>query len=1178
MTEVQEDGIRHSRAPFPIVGLGASAGGLEAFEGFLRAMPADPGMAFILIQHLDPTHESVLASLLRHYTRMPVVEAGDGMPPEADHIYLIPPNRTLLIEDGVLRLHEPAEPRGHRTPIDAFFRSLARDQGDNAACVILSGAGSDGTLGLREIKEAGGLAIAQTQESARYGSMPRSASAAGLADHVLPVEQIPATLVEYFRNLGHVRDHKGTNGVRLDTADQLTRICAIIQTRTGHDFNRYKKNTLLRRIQRRMQVLQVTDVADYIEALRKNDDEVRQLFRDLLINVTQFFRDKDAFATLARSVIPRIVDNRDTDAQIRVWVPGCSTGEEAYSLAILLAERMRETGNSIRAQIFASDIDEEALDVGRIGRYPESIAEDVSPERLARFFTASEGGYTVIKELRDMCIFSVHSVIKDPPFSKLDMISCRNLLIYLGSELQAKLIPIFHYALKPDGFLFLGTSENVSQHGRLFESVDAGQRLFVRRGVPTPHDLQFPLSAPGAFQADQQRLVPRRPPESDGEIQDRLAERLILDNYAPAFALVTETGDIVHVSSRTGKYLELPAGTPVLNVVDMARPEIRNDIRAALRRAVRDRRRVAVPNIDFDMDGSRQTMDLVVHPVANANQYMVVFQDIGTLRAETVRDAELNPNHGEGDDGHIQELESELQVTRERLRATIEELETSNEELKSSNEEMMSMNEELQSTNEELESSKEELQSINEELETVNVELRHKLQELSHANSDLQNLFDSTDIATIFLSNELRIKNFTPATKKIFNLIESDRGRPLVDLAAKFPLGGLEDEAAAVIRTLAPVEREIGKGGAGPDLLMRVVPYRTVENVIEGVVLTFVDVSRLKQAERRVMESEARYRAVLQGGHDAALVFPLEGRRLGLIQEANAAARRLLGYSDAEMRVMRLADVVGTPPADLAAWADALRQQGTVVSERDYRTHDGSVIPMEESAALVEFGDQSLVVVLARDIRDRRESERHQALLMRELQHRIKNTLATVGAIVTYTGQGVEDFQSFRTVLDGRLKALAEAHNHLTDNNWQSVPLRALAEDATRAYGNGARVAITGDLLMVTPKAALTLAMSLHELVTNAAKHGALSAPGGRVGLAWRRLDDPDPVLEIDWQESGGPKIEQAPGRGFGRFLLERGIAHELDGKVDLRFEPDGVHCVVRLPWHQAIGGESEKD
>ncbi|MBF0305176.1 MAG: PAS domain-containing protein [Alphaproteobacteria bacterium] len=1187
--EVPHDGTRApNRAPCPIVGLGASAGGLEAFQGFISALPPSPGMAFVLIQHLDPTRKSMLGDLLGHCTAMPVSQVLADTPVQPDHVYLIPPNKTLVIEGGVLKLNNPAEPRGQRSPIDVFFRSLAQDQGENAACIILSGTGSDGTQGLRAIKERGGLTISQTEGSAKYDSMPHNAAASGMGDYVLSVEEMPAVLIDYFHHLGNVDASKaGEDDQTTANGDLLIKICAILRTRTGHDFSRYKKNTLFRRIQRRMQVLHLNTLPDYVEALRSNPDESNLLFRDLLINVTQFFRDPEAFEVLARQVIPRIVDGRGPNDHIRLWIPGCSTGEEAYTLAMLVCERMKASGTLAKAQIFASDIDEEALEIARLGRYPDTIANDVGAERLERFFVPIDHGYQVAKDIREMCIFSLHSVIKDPPFSRLDLISCRNLLIYLGAPLQAKLIPIFHYALKPEGVLFLGPSENVTQNGRLFTPIDAANRIFSRCDVPTSPDLQFPLSGPHDPPLQRQMSAERAEDERQkNESQDRLGEQLVIDQYAPAHAIVTEGGDIVQVSVRTGKYLELPSGTPKLNVIDMARPGLRNDLRAALHRATREKRRVVHANLEFGVNGGHQRLDLVVHPIGGSARYLVVFQDLGALRPESTDDDVRADEVAAGEDARVRDLESELRLSRERLRTAIEELETSNEELKSSNEEMMSMNEELQSANEELETSKEELQSINEELETVNTELRHKLAELSHANSDLQNLFESTQIATIFLGNDLRIRNFTPATQAIFRLIDGDRGRPLTDLASRFPLQELNAEAGNVARTLVPMEREISYGGDGPDLLMRIMPYRTVNNAIDGVVLTFIDVTRLKRAERRVAESEARYRAVLQGAHDAALVFVLEdGPRenamdLGPVREANAAARALLGYGDEEFGKLSLRDiVVADDESDTSAWADKLRHEGAVVAERLYRAKSGAQIPVEESATLVQVRDQELVVVLARDIRDRREIERQQRFLMRELQHRVKNTLATVAAVVDQTGRRTNDFATFKILLGGRLRALANAHARLSESNWGGISFRALADDELLAYaGNGdlnerSRIEIIGEDIRLAPQAALSLTLALHELATNAAKYGALSTADGTVALSWRHEGD---MLEISWTERGGPEITAAPGSGFGRFLLERGIVHDLDGKVDLRFDPAGVCCRISLPWRQVIAARGD--
>ncbi len=1485
---IPEPGIplKKAHARCPIVGLGASAGGLEAYQAFLTAMPTDAGLALVLIQHLDPNHKSMLAELLARCTSMPVQQVSGDTPVEPNQVYLLPPNKNLVIVNGVLQLHDLAQPRGQRAPIDVFFRSLAQDQGENSACIVLSGTGSDGTVGLRAIKECGGLTIAQAGESAKYDGMPRSAAATGLVDYVLPVEEMPPTLIEYFRHLVHVGGRKNEDGLLHEAGDYLTKICAILRARTGHDFSHYKKNTLIRRIQRRMQVRQVSDVPAYIGVMRNTDDEANQLFRDLLINVTQFFRDVEAFEALERDVIPKIVDGRGKDDQIRVWVPGCSTGEEAYSLAMLIDERLRDVNPRPRVQIFASDIDEEALEIARVGRYSEAISKDISKDRLGRYFGPCDDDYRIIKDLRDMCIFSMHSVIKDPPFSKLDLISCRNLLIYLGSELQAKLLPIFHYALKSEGYLFLGPSENITQYGRLFSVVDSANRIFVRRDVPTA-SLEFPLSGPADFQVEGARQSQRREPDGrKGEPSvERVAERLILDFYGPPYAVVNEKGDIAHVSTRTGKYLELPSGTPVVNVIDMARPGLRNDVRIALRQSVREHRRIIQRSLEFGVNGGHQIIDLVVHPLGQTDHFAVIFQDVGSTRIDSGTEESRTSESPISEDTRVQDLETELQLAKERLRTTIEELETSNEELKSSNEEMMSMNEELQSANEELETSKEELQSINEELETVNSELRSKLDELAHANSDLQNLFDSTQIASIFLNNELCIKNFTPATKQIFRLIDSDRGRPLSDLAARFPLERLDNEVAGVIRTREPVEREVSYGGeAGSHFLMRILPYRTVGNVIDGVVLTFVDVTRLKRAEtqvarlnailrdrigdlealldvvpvgiaiadspeirelrlnrrarqlmgidtaaptvgeapqcqyfhgsqelapeelplqraaasgspvsdaelvlqrsdgtrldivanamplfhadgstrgailafddysaireaqrrsdrqarqqaevarlgtlalagmpseelgtecvrtlcdvlgvdrcavfrqdddalvlesgygwpdsdightsidfsqrsptsltiasgqpvsysdlrvddrfvpagllaslgilsgasvpiagadhspygalnawstlprtfapeeidfvssianilatalrrqrdgRRLADSEARYRAVMKGIRDAALVFALEdGKILGSVQETNAAARTLLGYGDEEFARLHMSDLLAPPwPATDPDWLPKLLEHGSALAERTYRDHEGTPIAVEESATLISVNQQCLVVILARDIRERKENERQRDILMRELQHRVKNTLATVSAIIDLTGRHATDFERFKEQVNSRLRALARAHAKLTSGHWGRVPFVELIEDVLSPYKDDAkRITLSGEAISLAPKAALCLNLALHELATNAAKYGALSVASGRLSVVWRLAEGSEgSTFEIRWVESEGPPVSPPATRGFGRAVVEGGISHDLDGIVDLDFAREGLQCRIAIPLEQAVGTE----
>ncbi|MBS0523401.1 MAG: hypothetical protein JSS04_07160, partial [Proteobacteria bacterium] len=748
----------HGPVVVPVVGIGSSAGGLSALEGLLPAIPADSGLAFVVVQHLDPDHESSLAALLQRLSPIPVATIKNETAVEPNHLYVIPPNASLTLSDDRLHLAPPVENRGQRTPIDGFFLSLAGARAEKAAGIILSGSGSDGTLGLRAIKEHGGLTIAQ--EGAEYDGMMRSAVRSGMVDFVLPLDRIPSKLAEYFH---HLDDHRRPAESQ-DAADHLMQICALLRTRTGHDFSGYKDKTVARRVQRRMQVLQLDSVPAFIERLRKEPGEVDTLLQDLLIGVTNFFRDPQAFAALEEKVIPALFEGKGPDDTVRVWVPGCSTGEEAYSIAILLREHMPKGQGAPKLQIFASDIDEPALAVARIGRYPATIARDIPPNRLERYFVREDGTYRIASDLRELCLFSAHNLLRDAPFSKLDLISCRNLLIYLTPELQNRLIPLFHYALNEDGYLFLGSSENLTRHSRLFATLDKPHRIFRRRTQVERRLPEFPLTAPEGVR----RKAPQAQRTASGqEPLQALAERQLLDRYSPSYVIINADGDVLHGSSRTGKYLELSAGVPKIDIFSMARPGLRPDLRAGVHKAMSSGQVVVQKNVLVGTNGGRQLIDLVIQPLRTSAMhdplYLVVFQDIGGIKS--AQDAEAPHDEDELENGNLRQLELELRSTKERLQTTTEELESANEELKSGNEELSSMNEELQSANEELETSKEELQSINEELQTVNAELNARVEELSRANSDIANLLESTQIATVFLDRNLTVKNFTPAAK-----------------------------------------------------------------------------------------------------------------------------------------------------------------------------------------------------------------------------------------------------------------------------------------------------------------------------------------------------------------------------------------------------------------------------
>ncbi|MFC1716919.1 chemotaxis protein CheB [Candidatus Poribacteria bacterium] len=856
--EIEEE--QKEEPSFPIVGIGASAGGLEAFEQFFTNMPSDDattecGMAFVLVQHLDPTHESILGDLVKRYTSMKVSEVKDGMKVEPNCAYIIPPNRDMSILHGELHLMELVAPRGLRLPIDSFFRSLAQDRGEQGICIVLSGTGTDGTLGLRAVKGEGGMAMVQEPGSAGYDGMPRSAIATGLADYILPPNEMPEQLTKYVRYAFDRVTQEVVAPAAPKETDWLQKVFILLRAQTGHDFSYYKHNTILRRIERRMTVHQIEQTADYIRYLQENPVEVETLFKELLIGVTSFFRDPEAFAELEQKIIPALFEGRGPDQPLRVWVPGCSTGEEAYSIAMLIQEHMDKLGRDYQVQFFGTDIGPDAIDTARLGIYPDSIAVDVTPGRLRRFFTKQDNTYQIKRNIRDMLVFSLQNVIKDPPFSRMDLISCRNLLIYMGEELQKKLVPLFHYSLNQDSYLFLGTSEAISGFVDLFSVIDRKWKLFQRKGAVPGHRPVVDFPAP-VLTLDADRAQAGRGDRKTGKTDLRaLTERVLLDDYGPACVIINEKCEILYVYGRTGKYLEQATGEASLNILGMAREGLKLELTTAIRKVIAKKEDIRRGNLRVKTNGGFEMVDLIVKPVTNPSypegMMMVVFEDIP--RSPETKPVEEAGEPAEEDHGRIAELERELRATREYLQTTIEELETSNEELKSTNEELQSSNEELQSTNEELETSKEELQSVNEELSTVNAELENKVDLLSRSNNDMNNLMASTEVGTIFLDNELCIQRFTPAATQTINLIQTDIGRPLSHIVSNLKYDNLVQDAQSVLDTLVSREMEI-QDNDGLWYSTRIMPYRTTENVIEGVVVTFINIAEQKQLQAELVE------------------------------------------------------------------------------------------------------------------------------------------------------------------------------------------------------------------------------------------------------------------------------------------------------------------------------------
>jgi two-component system CheB/CheR fusion protein len=912
---------------FPIVGIGASAGGLGAFEAFFSAMPADlaPGMAFVLVQHLAPGHKSILTDLIRRYTRMQVFEVEDGMTVQPNCTYIIPPGRDMAFLNGTLQLLEPTAPHGHRLPIDFFFRSLAQDQHERAICIVLSGTGSDGTPGVRAIKAEGGMVMAQNPESTEYDGMPRSAIATGLVDFVLPPAEMPAQLIAFAAH-AFGRPSRSTNDPAPKLENALKKIFILLRSQTGHDFSNYKPSTINRRIERRMAVHQIEAMEGYVKYLQQTPVEVEALFRDLLIGVTNFFRDPDIFQALSEQIIPKLFDGKPAGAAVRIWSVGCSTGEEAYSLAILLVERMEALKQTFTVQVFATDIDSRAIATARAGLYPASIAADISPERLARFFTAEPDGsaYRIHKNIRDLLIFSEQSVIKDPPFSKLDLISCRNLMIYMGGDLQKRLLPLFHYALNPRGFLFLGTSETVGDFGDLFAAQDRKSKLYQRK-----EDFQrAQRAALGRFltpASEPDVALPRGLAKTAAPVKlplRELTEQALLQQVAPAGALVNGHGDILYLHGRTGMYLEpVPGEAGINNILKMARDGLRRELATALHKAVASKEPVRCPGLRVKTNGHFTTVDLSIHPVAagpatalGAPLFLVVLEEApapASADPNPAPPATLPSRQGEGGfesdtAARIAALKQELRAKEEYLQTANEELETSNEELKSSNEEMQSVNEELQSTNEELETSKEELQSVNEELATVNAELQNKVLDLSRANNDMNNLLAGTGIGTVFVDYQLRILRFTPTATRMINLIQTDVGRPVGHLVSNLVgYDQLVPDTLAVLKTLIPKNVEV-QSTEGKCYTMRILPYRTLDNVIEGAVITFVDITEMKKAQDALHKANdlLRLAVVVRDAHDAITVQDMAGRIIAW----NPGAVRLYGWNEAEALAMNVRD------------------------------------------------------------------------------------------------------------------------------------------------------------------------------------------------------------------------------------------------------------------------------
>jgi two-component system CheB/CheR fusion protein len=834
-----------SEIHFPIVGIGVSAGGLEALEQFFENMPKGNGMAYVVIQHLDPDHESMMPELLQRSSPMKVFQATDRIVVKPNQVYVIPPNKSMSILNGTLHLFEPIETRGLRLPIDYFFRSLAIDQKEKSIGIVLSGMGSDGSLGFKAIKEVNGFLLVQEPTDAKFEAMPRSAIDAVQVDIVAPANELPRRLMESLKHIpkgysDSISDNKDTSN--------LEKIIILLRAQTGHDFSLYKKKTLFRRIERRMDVHQIDKIHNYVRFLQENPKETDILFKELLIGVTNFFRDVAVWENLKTKILPELFDKSPNGYTFRAWVAGCSTGEEAYTLAIIFSEAydMIVPKKKFRLQIFASDLEIDAIELARKGEYSSGIVPDVSPERIKKFFTVNGTGFKISSSIREMVVFAQHNVIKDPPFTKLDLLSCRNMLIYMEPELQKKLMILFHYSLCPGGIMLLGSAENESSGNGFFTQLDSKLKFFKRSELPQTSQL---FNFPSSFSRRKIQLseIQQKPMKEIENIQT-LADRLLLQRFSPASVLINDQGDILYITGKTGKYLEPAAGKANMNIFAMAREGLNSMLTGAIRKAKQNYEPVVLKNLKVGTNGGSQYVDVTIQqnekPETLKGSIIVVFSDVTIAIPEESNKKTTKKLSS----ARYKEIENELQHANEELQSTREEMQTSQEELKSTNEELQSTNEELQSTNEELTTSKEEMQSLNEELQTVNIELQTKIADFELANNDMINLLNSTDIATLFLDKELNIRRFTEQLTKIIKLRPTDVGRPFTDLVNDLQYPDIAKHAREVLRTLIFRETAI-TANSGNWFNVRIMPYRTFDDKIDGLVITFIDITVAKKLE-----------------------------------------------------------------------------------------------------------------------------------------------------------------------------------------------------------------------------------------------------------------------------------------------------------------------------------------
>lgn len=1276
----------------PVVGIGASAGGLEPLQTVVSRLPADTPAAYVVVQHLSPDHRSIMDQLLQAQTSLRVTTIEDGERLEAGTVYVLPSGKEVRLSGRVLRLADRVADEGLRTPIDRFFESMAEECGRNGYCIVLSGSGSDGAVGLRAIKAAGGFAFAQEHENARFPGMPDSAIATGLVDFILRASDIPARLHEVIEY--RMAPERGPGSIQAEIETLLPDFVETLNHHENHDFSGYKPGTLVRRIERRMSVLRIWRARTYVTHLRQHADEAARLRQDLLIGVTRFFRDPEVFELLRERVLVPLARS-DTDP-IRVWVPACSTGEEVYTIAMLLLDAVG-TEDDRRIQVFGTDVDQDALIRARAGTYAAAELDDV-PDRLRQtYFSANHGVGVANRTLREVCVFAPHDVVHDPPFSRVQLISCRNLLIYLNQGTQNGVIPRFHFALSEGGHLCLGPSESLSEHEALFDVVDKKARIFRKdasqsaRYRPQEDRIPRPSTPSASLPATDAQVGVSPAPSVRGTRVER-AERAFMTRFAQPFALVSAKGEVNYLSAAMAQLTRVEGGVPSVRIDGLLAEDLRGPVMRALDAAVESDTDAHVADITVH-DGDRlETFDLTAAPVPGEDgRYLVV------LHRVRVRGGERDDGDGSPERAQLQ---AEIDHLRRRLRAAEADHEASSQSLRASNEELLSMNEELQSANQEMETSREELQSINEELETVNAELSENNRQLTRANSDLRNLFESTDVATLFLDSQLCVRSFTPTVSGIISIRERDKGRPISDLTSRLPYPELEKDAEGVARTLQLVEREVTVESTDETFIVRLRPYRTTDDRLDGFVLTFFDITHRKRAESQLARNEESLRrqyAELENLYDTAPVglalmdserrwlrinerlaevngFPVQrhigARQTDLIPDIDekvvAIQQRVLdtgepelgievaGYTAAQPKTLRhwvadyypvkdgdktvafgacvrevtreknlmlkvsasearlrtavahhplhfveigadqrvrwtCGDLAGVPgnsvldldvkkalPAPLLralaeATAEWTMREGTPAFDVELDTVEGPRTYEVNVKPLVEEAGPAYLLSFF-DISKRKSMDDQRQVLLAELQHRVKNTLATVSAVARFLATGCTSVQDYRKRITQRLAAIGRSHDILTAKEWRSARLSEIVDVESAPFRRPDRdpIEVVGQDLELSPREALGLGMAIHELVTNAAKYGALSVPEGSVTVSASEDREVNSALprRIVWEESGGPEVSSpATGeRGFGSFLIEQILAADVNGVAEIEYRPEGLRCTVQMP------------